>query len=79
MFGVTAKVWRDENSTLDGNIRDHATLQQLIVLSNLESINAELIKKGISREDRLVLLNKIAKDQMDSLLKNSIQKLEKLK
>jgi len=79
MFGKVAKVWREENSDLEGNIRDYATLQQLIVLSNLESINAEFIKTGIERADRLVLLNKIAKDQMNSLVQNSIRGIEKLK
>ena len=79
MFGKVAKVWREENSDLEGNIRDYATLQQLIILSNLESINAEFIKTGIERADRLVLLNKIAKDQMNSLVQNSIRGIEKLK
>lgn len=51
MFGKTAKQWRDTNPRLDGNIRDHATLQQLIILSNMEGFNAELIKRGLNRED----------------------------
>lgn len=71
MFGMTAKQWREENSNLDGNIRDHATLQQLIILSNLESLNAEMIKQGIGRNNRLVELNRIAKDQMASLIKSA--------
>lgn len=68
MFGKTAKQWRDINPGLDGNIRDHATLQQLIVLSNMESLNAEMIKRGMSREDRLVKLNRMAREQMQSLI-----------
>ncbi len=54
MFGMTAKQWREANPNLDGNIRDHATLQQLIILSNLESLDAEMIKQGIVRNNRLV-------------------------
>lgn len=77
MFGMTAKQWREANPNLDGNIRDHATLQQLIILSNLESLNAEMIKQGIGRNKRLVELNRIAKEQMMSLLKTSgIKRLE---
>ena len=69
MFGMTAKQWRDINPNLDGNIRDHATLQQLIILSNIESLNAVMIKQGVSRRDRLVELNRIAKEQMSCLIK----------
>ena len=77
MFGMTAKQWREANPNLDGNIRDHATLQQLIILSNIESLNAEMIKQGIGRNKRLVELNRIAKDQMISLLKSAgIKRLE---
>ncbi|MDO4276521.1 MAG: KilA-N domain-containing protein [Eubacteriales bacterium] len=77
MFGMTAKQWREANPNLDGNIRDHATLQQLIILSNIESLNAEMIKQGIVRNERLVELNRIAKDQMISLLKSAgIKRLE---
>ena len=77
MFGMTAKQWREANPNLDGNIRDHSTLQQLIILSNIESLNAEMIKQGIGRNKRLVELNRIAKDQMISLLKSAgIKRLE---
>lgn len=71
MFGKTAKQWRDANPRLDGNVRDYATLQQLIALSNMESLNAEVIKRGISREDRLVELNQTAKEQMHSLINSA--------
>jgi len=76
LFGVTAKQWRDANPKADGNIRDMATLEQLVVLSNLESINAVLIHQGLQQPERLIQLNKIAITQMKSLVGNkSIQKL----
>jgi len=68
LFGVTAKQWRDANIKAEGNIRDAASLEQLVVLSNLESINAVLIHQGLSQSERLVQLNKIAITQMKSLL-----------
>lgn len=77
MFGKTAKHWRDDNRGLPGNIRDQATLQQLIVLSNMESLNAEMIKRGMSRDDRLLELNRVAKEQMQSLLNSaSVKRLK---
>ena len=77
LFGQTAKEWRENNSSLKGNIRDESTIQQLIILSNMESMNAELIKQNISQQQRLVILNKMAVDQMKSLINNSsIKKLE---
>lgn len=77
LFGITAKQWRDANPKADGNIRDMATLEQLVVLSNLESINAVLIHQGLQQPERLIQLNKIAITQMKSLLGNkSIQKIK---
>ncbi len=78
LFGVTAKDWRDKNPDLNGNIRDHASLNQLIVLSNLESLNAEFIKLGESPEERLGKLNRIAIDQLKILFQNlnSLKKLD---
>ena len=77
LFGVTAKEWRDNNTDKKGNIRDEATIEQLVVLSNLESINSVLIGQGASQEDRLISLNKIAITQMKSLLRNdNINKLK---
>lgn len=70
LFGKTAKEWREENPDLKGNMRDHATLEQLIVLSNLESLNAEFIKLNDPSENRLQKLNKIAIEQMNIMLKN---------
>lgn len=76
LFGQTAKQWRNENSTNKGNIRDIATIEQLIVLSNLESINAILIQQGIIQTERLQKLNEIAIMQMRSLLANpAVKKL----
>ena len=71
MFGMTAKDWRDRNPGKDGNIRDTATLEQLVVLSNLESINSVLIHQGVSQSERLTQLNRIAITQMKSLIENS--------
>lgn len=68
LFGVTAKQWRSNNPTKDGNIRDHATIEQLVVLSNLESINAVLINQGLSQSKRVTQLNQIAITQMKSLI-----------
>lgn len=71
LFGITAKEWRDKNTVKEGNIRDHSTVEQLVVLSNLESINAEFIRLGVSQGERLKKLNEIAISQMKSLLNNS--------
>jgi len=77
LFGITAKEWRDNNNEKDGNIRDVATVEQLVVLVNLESLNSQYIKEGMSQNNRLIKLNKIAISQMESLLANSsIKKLE---
>jgi hypothetical protein len=70
LFGKTAKQWRDENPNDKGNIRDYATLEQLVVLSNMESINALLIRQGLPQGERLVQLNNTAITQMRSLTSN---------
>ncbi len=72
LFGKTAATWRKENPDLDGNIRDYASISQLICLSNLESINSVLINNKINQTDRLIELNKIAISQM-RILENSIE------
>jgi hypothetical protein len=77
LFGKTAAEWRSENPEVTGNIRDEATLEQLIVLSNLESINAVLIRQELSQKERLKQLNSIAITQMTSLVNNA--NLRKLK
>lgn len=82
LFGITAKEWRNKNPKLaeNGNIRDYTDLLHLVILNNLENINAELIEMNISQSDRLVKLNSIAKKQMELLKNNnSLKKLEYVK
>lgn len=74
LFGQTAKQWRDANPDAEGNIRDHAPLEQLVVLTNLESLNAVLIRQGLSQADRLQKLNEIAISQMRTLLADNTMK-----
>ena len=74
LFGKTARQWRDENAAKSGNIRDHATLEQLVVLTNLESNNALLIRHGLPQAERLRVLNESAIQQMKSLLGNPAMK-----
>lgn len=69
MFGMTAKMWRDQNPDLKGNIRDYANINQLICLSNMENLNAVFIEKGMTQSERLIELNKIAIHQMKVLEK----------
>lgn len=77
LFGKTAKDWRDENKGKEGNIRDYCDVTQLVVLANLEGINAELIRQGLSQSVRLIKLNQIAIMQMRALINNhSVKKLE---
>lgn len=70
LFGKTAAQWRAENSNVEGNLRDNATLEQLVVITNLESINSVLIKQNLPQNKRLEKLNEIAISQMKSLLTN---------
>ncbi|MCH8557250.1 MAG: KilA-N domain-containing protein [Balneolia bacterium] len=77
LFGTTAADWRKNNPEAKGNMRDHATIEQLVVLSNLESLNAVLIRQGLNAEDRIEQLNDIAITQMSSLLEH--KNLKKLK
>jgi hypothetical protein len=74
LFGKTAKQWREAQPEADGNLRDQATLEQLVVLSNLESLNSVLIRKSLPHAERLVTLNQIAITQMRSLLASSSMK-----
>lgn len=67
MFGITAKGWRESNPDLKGNIRDYATINQLICLSNMENLNAVFINDGLPQSERLEKLNKIAIQQMKIL------------
>lgn len=74
LFGITAKQWRDNNPDKEGNMRDHAALEQLVVLTNLESINSVLIRQQLSQSERLLRLNETAIAQMKSLLANNSMK-----
>ncbi len=77
LFGITAKEWRANNIDKSGNIRDYATLEQLVVLSNMESINALLIGQNLLQNERLIQLNKVAITQMKSLIEsNAMKKLK---
>ncbi len=79
LFGMTAKEWKEKNPTLEGNMRDYANILQLVILSNLENLNAEMIEQGIPQKSRLESLNKIAKKQYDILQdSNSIKRIEAL-
>ncbi len=77
LFGKTAGDWRNGNPKAEGNIRDYASLEQLVVLTNLESLNAVLIDQGLASSDRLLQLNKIAIQQLKTLLSNSAIKILK--
>ena len=70
LFGQTAADWRKENQDKEGNIRDHAMLEQLVVMANLESMNALFIQQGVDATERLKVLNQQAIQQMKSLLDN---------
>ncbi len=81
LFGCTAKQWQEANPELAKtmNIRDTATINQLIVLSNIESFNAELIKRGLSKEDRFNILHRTAEEQLTVLIaRNAEQNFAKL-
>ena len=77
MFGKTAKMWREENPDLKGNIRDYASINELICLSNMENLNAVFIDQGMPQSERLVKLNQIAIQQMRVLDNDSDRKLLK--
>ena len=77
MFGITAKQWREANPDLKGNIRDYATTNELICLSNMENINAVLINDGVPQGERLIKLNQIAIQQMQVLEENRSRNLLK--
>ncbi len=77
LFGITAKQWREANSDLKGNIRDYATINELICLSNMENLNAVFINEGLSQKERLIKLNQIAIQQMKVLHEVENRKLLK--
>ena len=68
LFGMTSKQWHHSNPNFEGNVRDKATLEQLVVLSNMESINALLIQQGLNSQERIMQLNQVAITQMKSLI-----------
>ena len=79
LFGMTAKEWKDANPTLDGNMRDYANILQLVILSNLENLNSEMIAQGIPPKIRLEKLNNIAQKQYSILQdSNGIKNIEML-
>lgn len=67
LFGITAKQWRDQNPELKGNIRDYASINELICLSNMENLNAVFINENMLQQERLIKLNRIAIQQMSVL------------
>lgn len=75
LFGQTAKKWREGNPDKEGNMRDYATLEQLLVLANLENMNAEFIHMGLSQSERIKRLNAIAIRQMQTLTARTAQQL----
>ena len=79
LFGKTARQWRTENKGKKGNIRDNATLQQLLVLSNMESYNAMLIEQGKSQPQRLQLLRNMAISQLRSISELALSSLPMIK
>jgi len=80
LFGKTAKQWRDENPSLEGNIRDYSNVSQLVCLANLENLNAHLIQQNLPQSERIRLLNQTAIQQMRLLTDDrGIQKLQRSK
>ena len=79
LFGMTAKEWKDNNPELEGNMIDYANILQLVILSNLENLNAEMIEQGLEQSKRLERLNTIAQKQYITLQgSNNIKKIEML-
>ncbi len=79
LFGMTAKQFKKSNPTVEGNQRDNATIEQLLVLNNLQSFNAEMIKNKIDSQTRLKELNRIAREQLESLTRQKLKSVEDLK
>ena len=78
LFGKTAKQWKDKNPTVKGNMRDVATLNQLLVLANLESYNAVLINQGKNQKERMELLRQLAVQQLQTLERVNLNTLPKI-
>ena len=77
LFGKTAQQWKNDNPDKNGNMRDYANIEQLVVLSNMESINAMMIHKGLKQTERLIELNNLAIIQMKSLMNKSLKPLKR--
>lgn len=77
LFGMTAKQWRDANPGVEGNMRDHASVAHLVVMVNLESMNAELLRQGLTQPNRLLKLREIAVQQMKSLASISLRAIRR--
>lgn len=77
LFGITAKQWREANPNLKGNIRDYATINELICLSNMENLNAVFINENMPQQERLIKLNRIAIQQMSILFEVENRKFQK--
>ena len=75
LFGITAKQWREANPEKDGNMRDYASINELICLSNMENLNAIFINEGLSQKERLIKLNQIVIQQMQVLMNVENRKL----
>ena len=78
LFGITAKQWREENTDKNGNVRDYATLNQLLVLANMESYNAVLIEQGKPQLEKLQLLNKLVIRQLKAIQEINMDIIKKL-
>ena len=78
LFNKRAKEWREENSDFKGNMRDYASLEELLVLVNMESYNAILIEKGMGQKNRMIELRNLARKQLMSLEKISYNEIKKL-
>lgn len=76
LFGKTAKQWRDANPEVEGNMRDYASVAHLVVMVNLESMNAELVRQGLTQSDRLRMLREIAVQQLKSLSSINLKALD---
>ncbi|MCB0519382.1 MAG: KilA-N domain-containing protein [Lewinellaceae bacterium] len=80
LFGLTAKEWKSANPTKKGNIRDHASVEQLLILSNLQSLNSKLLQWESPKDQRLEILHKTAREQMDIIVRTkSLDEIKRLK
>lgn len=78
LYGITAKEWKEKHPD-KGNLRDNSSIEQLIIMNNIQSINAELVKNNVSSQERLKTLNEIARHQMQVFIKNNPKALEDIK